>query len=469
MFRPDPSPLATLAGARLPIAVLGAGITGLTAAYRLQRAGHRVRLFEASDRVGGSICSFSEEGWLREGGPNTLQLNNKSLLTLITELGLEPRMLMANPEAKRRYLLRRGRPCAAPGSPLGFLTTPLFSPRGKVRLLRDLFMHPRERAIDVPLDRLVAEHFGEEVVNHAFNAFVSGVYAGDASKLSARLSFPALWKAERQHGSLLRGLIKQAGERRREGHPRTQLISFQGGLQELPNALAAALPVDALELGAKVVHLTPPRPGGAWGLRWQRADTTHHENFSAVLCALPAHALSLLTFGPDALTPFATLNEVACPPVTSLYLGYRRDQVAHALDGFGMLVPPCEKRRLLGVLFSSTLFPNRAPEGHVALTVMVGGSLQPDVAALPTQALLETVERELAAMLGVSGAPVYVRRQDWPRAIPQYTLDYQRFLDAIEVTEHTYAGLYVGGQLRNGIAVPQCIEAGNRLVERSLA
>ncbi|WP_404421426.1 protoporphyrinogen oxidase [Nibricoccus sp. IMCC34717] len=469
MFRPDPSPLASPAGARLPVAVLGAGITGLTAAYRLHRAGVPVRLFEATDRAGGAICSFSENGWLREGGPNTLQLNSKSLLALIEELGLTPRLLTAIPAAKRRYLLRKGRPCAAPSSPVSFLTTPLFSARGKLRLLRDLVMEPRLRPQDVPLAELVAEHFGDEVVNHAFNAFVSGVYAGDASKLSARLSFPTLWRAERQYGSLLRGLIKLGGERRRQGHPRTRLISFETGLQELPNALAAALPAGTLETSANVVHLNPPRPGGAWGLRWERDGTLAHENFSAVVCALPAQRLCQLTFGPDALTPFAALEAVQSPPVTSLFLGFHRDQVAHPLDGFGMLVPPCENRSVLGVLFSSTLFPQRAPAGHVALTVMVGGSLRPEIAALPTAELLATVRAELGSMLGVSGEPVFVRRQDWPRAIPQYTLDYQRFLDAIEVTEHTYAGLFVGGQLRNGIAVPQCIEAGERLAERCLA
>ncbi|MDX2187885.1 MAG: protoporphyrinogen oxidase [Opitutaceae bacterium] len=469
MFRPDPSPALTAAALRLGVAVVGGGITGLTAAYRLHRAGVRVRVFEAAGRVGGAIGTFCESGWMHECGPNTIQLNSRPVAELIKELGLSGQMLEANPLAKNRFLLRNGRICAVPRSPFGLVSTRLFSPAGKVRIFKDLFIEPHLRKQDVALSEFVAEHFGQEAVDRAFSAFVSGVYAGDAGQLSTKLSFPTLWRIERQYGSLIRGMVKLATERKRKGEPKTKLVSFAQGLQALPEALAKALPNGSVELGAEVSHLNPPRLGGPWTVRWQRDGVSQNEQFAAVLLALPAHQLVPLTIGLDPQESFAALSQVSSPPVTSLFLGFKRQDVPHPLNGFGMLVPPVENRKLLGVLFSSSLFPGRAPEGHVALTAMVGGSRLPEVALLDDAALLDLVRSELASIMGIKATPVYTRRVTWRHAIPQYTLGYEQFLDTIEVAEGTFPGLFVGGQVRDGISVPNCIEAGFRLAERCLA
>jgi protoporphyrinogen/coproporphyrinogen III oxidase len=184
-----------------------------------------------------------------------------------------------------------------------------------------------------------------------------------------------------------------------------------------------------------------------------------------VVLALPAAALAQLSIGPAGEKPLAALEKVDYPPVASLFLGFHREQVAHPLDGFGALVPAVEHRAILGVLFSSTLFPGRAPADHVALTVYVGGTRQPELARLAPEALRGRVLADLRDLLGVSGDPVFTHATFWPHAIPQYNLGYERFLEAMTSAETRHAGLFIGGHVRDGISVANCITASQRLAD----
>lgn len=440
------------------IAILGAGITGLTAAYRLTQRGFRVRVFEAANRVGGAIRTDIDDGWLIESGPNTLLAGDPALAALFDELGLTPEIAAANSLAKNRYIVRRGTPVAAPLSPPALLASPLFSARAKLRLVSELLARRRMRTGDVSLEELIRDHFGQEIVDYALNPFVSGVYAGNPKKLSARRSFPKLWAGEQRHGSLLRAQI--AAAKTRDTRHRAGIISFRRGLQTLPDAIAGKLPAGTLALNARVETLVP---GATWNVIWADNTATHTEAFDTVLAALPAPALAQLRFDPNGERPLASLDTIEHPPVASFFLGYRREQVTHPLDGFGLLVPEVERRTILGVLFSSTLFPERAPAGRVALTVLVGGTRNPEIARLPADRLLARIEPDLRDLLGVHDAPVFQRHILWPRAIPQYDLGYEHHLETMAATERAYPGLFIGGQARDGIALPACIAAGERL------
>ncbi len=444
------------------IAVLGAGLTGLTAAYRLARLGHRVRVFEASDRVGGAIRTELSEGWLVEAGPNTILAGEPALSALVAELGLAPERVAANPSAKKRYIVRRGAPLALPLSPPAFLASSQFSLGTKLRVLRDFFARPPAHATDPSIDTFIRHRFGPEIADYVLNPFVTGIYAGDPEKLSARHAFPKLWAAAQSHGSLLRA--QQASAKSRSAD--AGIFSFRRGLQTLPEALAARLPERVLSLRSKVESLTP---GAAWTLAWRDGTDPRTETFDAVIAALPAPALAALRFNSAAPSPLAVLDTITHPPVASLFLGYRQDQIAHPLDGFGLLVPAVEKHSFLGVLFSSTLFPGRAPVGHVALTVLAGGMRQPELARLSAGALLARVAPDLEKLLGVRGAPVFQRHTFWPRAIPQYDLGYECHLAAIAATERAHSGFFLGGQAVDGIALPACIAAGERLAARAVA
>lgn len=449
------------------IAVVGGGITGLTAAYHLKNAGATVRLFEASDRVGGAVQSVREGAWLIEAGPNSLQENSADLTRLIKELGLDPARATALPAAKNRYILKNGNPVAAPASPPALLTSPLFSLGAKLRVFRELWQRPRQRAADVSLADFVGSHFGDELVEYGLNPFVSGVYAGDPHHLSARHSFPSLWQIERETGSIIRGQIKAAKAKRAAGAPSgpPPILSFDEGLGRLPQALAERIGPADIELNTRVTGLIP---GEHWGVTWTRQGQPQVEEFDRVVLALPAGPLAQLTVGSLGERPLAELANIIYPPVVSLFLGYRRDQVAHPLDGFGVLMPQAEHRQVLGVLFSSSLFAGRAPADHVALTVMMGGVRREDLGQADEATLLGIAQGELEAILGVKGEPVFHRLHRWPRAIPQYNLGYGQFLRAIEAGEQQHPGLLVGGHVRDGISLTHCIAAGKKLAERAL-
>ena len=452
------------------IAVVGGGPTGLAAAYRITRLGHQVRLFESSDRLGGAIQSVRENGWLVEAGPNSLLENSLEIAGLWRELGLENDRLVADVRAKKRYIVRDGVIAALPSSPWSLLTTECWSQRSTRRLIADLWRRPIARPRDVDIASLVKEHFGKEIVDFALNPFVSGVYAGDPHHLSAQHAFPRLWAAEKSRGSLVRGMMLQAKMRRRQGHPKSAMITFRDGLQQITDALAGRLPSGAIELSTQVRQLR--RDNARWSFEWQRGDSElKPEFFDAVILAIPALALAQLRIersasgtahksGESPTRPLEGLAQIRYSAVASLFLGFPRESVSHPLDGFGLLAPAVEKRAILGVIFSSTLFPNRVPAGMVGLTVMIGGATRPELVGAETERILDAVMPDLRELLGVTGDPVFKKLHRWLRAIPQYELGYDRFFAEIAACEEQHAGLFIAGNIRNGIALPACLEAG---------
>jgi oxygen-dependent protoporphyrinogen oxidase len=447
------------------VAIVGAGITGLTAALRLHEQGVRVTVLERSSQPGGSIRSVADHGWLIEAGPNSLQYGAPEVKQLVTDLGLESELVPANPLAKRRFVVRGGRFVAVPSSPPSLIGSPLFGLRTKLSLLTELFTRPRVRTSDISLAELVRSHFTQELVDYAVNPLIAGIYAGDPEKLSVRHAFPMLWQAERSHGSLIRGMIAGAKAKKAAGGSAVApIVSFKHGLQTLTDALAARLPAGSVQTDATVMGLIPGKP---WKILWNRANVIQTAEFDAVLLAVPAPALGSLIFGSLGERPLASLDNIPHPPVASLFLGYKREQIAHPLDGFGGLVPAVEKRDVLGILFSSSLFPGRAPDGHVGLTIFAGGSRQPDHARLTAGQLLAKIERDLRDLVGATGAPVYLRHNFWPRAIPQYVPGYERWQEQITALENAHAGLFVGGNARDGISVPDCVKSGGKLAGRT--
>ena len=347
--------------------------------------------------------------------------------------------------------------------PRQLIATPLFSGRSKLRLVTELFMRKRVRPADVSLATFVRDHFGQELVDYAINPLVAGIYAGDPATLSTKVAFPKLWEIEQTHGSLIRGQIAAMRQKRARGEKAgSRIVSFIRGLETLPATLAAQLPAGALRTRTGVVGVSPGPP---WKVVSHRDGLATTEAFDAVVLALPANALARLAIGRSGETPLAGLARIDYPPVATIFLGFRRAQVAHPLDGFGALVPALERRSILGVLFSSTLYPDRAPADHVALTVYAGGTRQPEVAGLAPAALRDRVLADLRDLLGVSGDPVFSHTTLWPHAIPQYNLGYERFVDTMARVEAEHAGLFIGGHVRDGISVVNCLAAGQRLAE----
>lgn len=443
------------------VAIIGAGLTGLTAAFRLHQQGCRVTVFERAPHAGGSVQTFRENGYLIEGGPNSLQYGAPELKQLVKDLGLESELVTANAVAKKRFIVRGGKFVPVPSSPGSFFGTSLFGARTKFAISTELLTRPRVRTVDINLAELVRAHFTQELVDYAVNPLIAGIYAGDPKKLSVRHAFPSLWQAERSHGSLLRGMMALGKAKKARGESGlAPIVSFKNGLQTLIDGALAKLPPGTVRLDATVETIIPGKPHR---LIWKQAGQSGSDEFAAVVLAIPAHGLAHLTFGTLGERRLAMLDAIPQPPVSSLFLGYRREQVAHPLDGFGGLVPEIERREVLGILFSSTLFPDRAPAGHVGLTLFAGGMRQPDSARLSTAALLERIAPDLRDLVGATGAPAFVKHTFWPRAIPQYIIGYERYVETMESLEKSAPGLFIGGNARDGISLPDCVKSGERL------
>lgn len=445
-------------GARSGVAVIGGGLTGLTAAWTLQRAGHEVVVFEAGSKVGGSIGSHRVGDWLHETGPNAMMENSPDVPELIEEVGLAKQRVYAGRAAKKRYVVRDDVMLAMPASPVAFASTGLFSWKAKLALLGEPFRAKAAADAEESVAEFVRRRLGQEFLDYAVNPFVGGVYAGDPTRLSVKYGFPKLWKLEQEHGSLIRGAIAR---RNTSGGPTGRMFSFRGGLQELPRTMEHLLR-GVVRRGARVRAARLSR--GEWEVEFEVAGVVLKEIFAAVVCALPPDALAGIAFDGFAhAEELKELGRIEHAPVASVFTGWRREAVAHPLDGFGVLVPEVERGQVLGALFSSTLFPRRAPEGHVALTTFVGGVRQPELAKLPEPELVELVRGELRKLVGARGEPVFVHVKRWPRAIPQYTLGYGHYLEICAKAEKAAPGLFIGGNGRDGISLSNCIASGRRL------
>ena len=414
----------------LPIAVIGGGITGLTAAWHLQKCGQQVTVFEAALLPGGAIRSHREGGWLHEAGPNSLLEGSASVATFIDAIGVGARRIYAAEAAKNRYVVRDAKLIALPASPVEFLKTRLFSTRAKLRLLGEPFRSRSSSECEESVATFVERRLGREFLDYAINPFVGGVYAGDPRQLSVRHAFPKLHALEQKHGSLLRGALKQRNAR---GGPKGRIFSFPEGLAEIPRAIVRSLG-DAVWLSTRVKQVR--RAGNQWEITSESRGAIRVDQFSSVICALPADALAGLNFKDVAgAERLSLVREIKHPPVVSVFTGFRRKDVLHPLDGFGLLVPELERRNILGTLFSSTLFPDRAPEDMIGLTTFVGGVRSPELASLDDAALALLVGSELRDLLGANGEIQYLDVRRSPRAIPQYTLGYERFQEFFSAIE----------------------------------
>jgi oxygen-dependent protoporphyrinogen oxidase len=448
------------------VAIIGAGITGLTAAFYLKRKGIAVTLYESSERVGGVIQSLRQDGYLAEFGPNTILETSPRIGQLVDDAGLGSRRLDPDPKAEARYVVRYGRPIAMPGSPAGFLTTKLFSPKAKLAVLREPFVPRRSDGKEESIAEFVVRRLGREFLDHAIDALVAGVYAGDPYKLSVPQAFPKLKQLEDRYGSLIKGQILGARDRKKRGEvakDRAPKFSFDGGLEVLPETLAAALG-ESLRLNTEVVSVK--ESGGGWAIEVREQGDMMRVEHSAVVYCGTAYRLAQLKCEAARPLNVEVFGEIRYPPVASVVLGFRREDVAHSCQGFGMLIPRVEGFKILGTIFSSSLFPNRAPAGHLTVTSYVGGERYPELASLSADELFSITSNDLRVLLGVRGKPTFQHSVYYPKAIPQYVVGYGRYRELMNDIETRAPGLFLAGHYRDGISLSDSIVSGCTVADR---
>lgn len=448
------------------VAIVGAGITGLTTALRLREKGAEVTVFEANDAAGGRIGTTTKEGYRLERGPHTLLERSLDVTDLVEELGLESELVEANPDADTRFIVRDGRLHALPMSARDFLATDLWSRDAKLRLLLEPVVPRGPEHIDESLANFISRRLGEEILDYAVNPFVGGIYAGRPEHLSARHSFERLHRLERDYGSLFAGMLAGGVAGLFDDSPSAdkRLFSFHDGAARIIDRLHDRL-ADDVHVDTRVRGLHGGHEG--WSLD---ADGTAGEGFDRVVWSAPAYELPETTIDDTrgAAEGLETFEAITYAPVAVVGFGVEKRRIDHPLDGFGFLVPEREPYDVLGTLFMSTLFPNRAPAGRALLSTFVGGARSPELLEHSDEELVEIVAHDLRELIGLRADPEMVDVYRWERAIPQYEVGYGRILDRFDQLERRFDGLHFTGNYRDGIAVPDLIEAGNETAERVL-
>lgn len=446
--------------------ILGGGISGLTAAYLAQEKGLDVSVIEKASTPGGPISSYRRDGYLFEKGPNSLLLPNTWVETFIDELGLSSELLESNPEASKRYIVKGGKLVPVPASPIQGVNTPLFSFAGKLGFLLEPFRSKisEQAGSSETVASFVKRRMGQDFLDYAIDPFVSGVYAGDPSKLILEYAFPSMRGFEKEGGSIIRGAIRHKKRQKKEGTAyNKRSISFRSGLGILPQTIARKLG-NRLWLDSEVVAVD--REQGSWQVTWRRDGENFKATAKNLLVCLPSYAIKKISWSKEIAATISTAPDLSFPCVHSLALGFRNDQITHPLDGFGALVPSVEPQNILGVLFSSSLYEGRAPAGHCSLTVMIGGIRRPDMVNFSTEQLLEIALTDLRPLLGITGNPDFYQCTSWPRAIPQYTEEFGPWRETLRGLENEHPSIFFGGNSIDGIAMGASICSGKTLAEK---
>ena len=462
------------------VVVIGGGLTGLAAAHRLlalqsiTRRPIEVVLLEAKPRIGGAIWTEHRDGFLLEGGADSFITNKPWGVDLCRELGLASELIGTDTARRRSFVVRRGRlvpvpdgfVMMAPSRLLPVLTSPILSWRGKLRLLMERFVPRRTDPSDESLASFVKRRLGREALDRLVQPLVGGIYTADPNDLSLAATLPQFAAMEREHGGLIRAARKLDRDERSASGARYGLFAtLRDGMGTLPETLARTLPPGSLRTSAPVRRVSRPDPSGQW--RVEPLDGPAFEA-SAVILAGEAHASARLV---DALDPLLSQDLRSIPYASSVVvnIAYRRDAIAHPLDGFGAVVPAIEGRSILAVSFSSVKFPGRAPADAVLFRVFVGGATQPDLFDLDDEAIVRIVRGELRELLGASGEPILTDVARHPRAMPQYTLGHLDRVAAIRDRVARHPGLALAGNAFGGVGIPDCIRSGREAADAVIA
>ncbi|MDZ4832917.1 MAG: protoporphyrinogen oxidase [Candidatus Melainabacteria bacterium] len=468
----------------LNIAVVGAGITGLAAAYQLMTLAKteglnlQVIVFESSDRAGGVIQSEKRDDRIVEFGPDSMLSTKPAGVELIKELGLEKDLIPTNTANRRSMVacggklqtLPEGFVMLAPTRVIPFLLSPLFSIAGKIRMALDLVSPSNLPKDDETVESFVTRRFGREALEKVVQPMVGGIYVGDVSKLSARATLPQFVEMERKFGSVIRGLlargaVERSQERTASGARYSMFVSLKNGVQSLTDQLERIIGSENIERATEVLNLKKTSSN-----RWilECATAVRKQEFDAVIFATPAiKTAKILEQVEPLVSQKLSAIEIASAAVVNLL--YKREDFDHPLDAFGFVVPSSEKRSILAASLISNKFPDRAPSDSVAIRVFLGGVLQPELLKRSDENLIDTAHADLTHYLGLKSKPLsgFVKR--YPDSMPQYNLGHQaRVEEIMSITQDRLPGVFLAGNSYHGVGIPDCIASALRTARATI-
>jgi oxygen-dependent protoporphyrinogen oxidase len=451
------------------VAVIGGGVSGLAAAHRLTELAPEIQftLLEASERLGGALETIRREGFLIEGGADNFITTAPWALDLCRRIDFSEQLIQTNSNCRHAFVIRRGklRPIPdgfvvmAPNKIWPIMTTSILSPFGKLRLACERFVRAGEIR-DESVASFCRRRLGRETYERLVQPLIGGIYTGDPEKLSLRATMPRFAEMEEKHGSLSRAMSNaRTPDDSSSGARYSLFVAPRDGMTSMVDAIAARLPAGSIQLNTKVAELAHTSSG--W--RVATADGEAFE-YDAVILATPASVTARLVADTDRrlARELDGIHHTSCSIIS---LGFRRDQVAHPLDGFGVVAPHIENRSILSVSFSSLKYAGRAPDGSVLIRVFIGGGCQPELADLADDQLLDLATRELGELLGVRGAPQLTHVSRPGAVMPQYYVGHRDRVERIRERAGQLAGLFLAGNAFVGVGVPHCIHMGEQAAE----
>jgi oxygen-dependent protoporphyrinogen oxidase len=476
------SPSAT----RRRIAVIGGGISGLAAAYRLTEldAAAEVVLFEASGRLGGVLETVRRDGWLIERSADMFTTREPWALDLCRRIGISDELIETDRRHRRAFVVHRGGLVPVPKgftlmapSEIGpMLTTPLFSPLGKLRLACECFIPPRRDMADESLESFAVRRFGREAFDRLIQPLISGIYTADPSKLSMAATLPQFVEMERKRRSLIRamrgqrsGVMSQGpgarGQETRDGSAGGAryglFVAPRNGMQQLVDAIANRLPPGCVRLNSAIERIERSRDA-PWDILIQGRGTP--EPFDDLILTTPGTVSSRLlrTVDEELASLIEHIPHASC---SVALVGCRCDQIAHPLDGFGFVVPAVECRRIIACSMASVKFAGRAPDGKVLLRVFLGGALHPELGELPDDEIRKIVLQELSELIGLASEPEFCEVARWPGMMPQYHVGHVELVAKIEKRAAAIPHIALAGNAYRGVGIPFCIHSGEKAAE----
>ena len=458
------------------IVIIGGGITGLSAAYRLTELQNEknldieVLLIEKSDKPGGNISTVKKDGFLIELGPDMFFTQRPWALNLAERLGLENELVETNEAARGTYVVWQkkllpvpeGFLMLAPSKIAPFLKSPLFSWQGKLRMIMDLFI-PKKALRDESLASFVRRRFGSEALERAAQPMIGGVYTADPEKLSLRATMPQFLELEEKYGSVIKGMLRRG---KNETHGDTgarysQFLSFKKGMQTLVDTIVSKLPENSVSLNESVTEISHSKE--TWTIHSQKRKI----DAEAVIITTPSyHAASLIENIDPSL--YGDLSSIEYASSAVIILAYKREYISHELDGFGFVVPDVEESDLVACSFSSVKFEGRAPDGHVLLRAFVGGALNPGICEMEDAIIIEKAEKEISQILGIKSAPEFTILKRYPLAMPQYHVGHVELVSKIREKISCHRGLKIAGNAYGGVGIPDSVHSGEQAAEAIL-
>ena len=441
------------------IAIIGAGISGLTCGYTLmQKKYDNFEIFESSNRPGGVIKTFKNTKYLFEEGPNTFAISDNRTLRMIMDLNLN--IIKPKKSSSSRYILKNNSPTPLPSSLISIINTKLISKKTKIKIFQEIFNKSDKKDDNESIHDFFTRRFNNEIADYLVNPFIAGTFSGDPKKISIKHAFPKLVHLEKKYKSLILGFL--IGKKPQNAIKR-EVISFQNGLSELTKSLSIKLN-DKINYNSKVNSISAKSSG--FIINVMQNGKSIEKFVDKIIITCPCKNISEIIKDERITGYIKKIKSINYPPLDTFTLAYNKNDIPNIDDGFGLLVPEVEKKNILGILYLSSMFKYRAPKNEILMTVFVGGARHPEMTKLNSNKILEIIKTDLSDIYGIQSDPKFVYHRKWPQSIPQYSLDYDTNLNSFTRIEKILNGIHFTGNYKGGISIENNILNAMKLVNK---